>query len=146
MLPTVIRTCKRLKHINIHSGSSDEIVYESQAEHEPVTASTSVEEEEDQNAVSGAAFGSSSFDRLLEAASSGGMSDNLKPDTGGLLDGVELQGTKKRLNGTTNASSNSTRESAGKAALAEALARHNITAGSKTAAIERLAGEQSEDA
>ena len=123
------------------------VVVESQAEPKPVTASTSLEQqEEDQTSASSAAFGSSSFDRLLEAASSGGMSENFEPDTGGVLAGMELRGTKKRLNGNTNANLNSARESEGKAALAEALARHNITAVSKAAAIKRLADDESADA
>ena len=55
---------------------------------------------------SSAAFDSSDFDRLLEAASSGGMSDKLDSESGGVLQGVDLQGPIRRLNSTL--SSNST--------------------------------------
>ena len=85
----------------------------------------------DQTANSSTAFDNSNFDRLLEAASSGGMSDNSKPDSGGVLLDVGRHDSKH---------SNSTGESAGKAALAEALARHNITAQTKATAVQKLPG------
>lgn len=75
---------------------------------------------EDQTANTSTSFDSLSFDRMLEAASSGGMSDNLRSES----DGVP----QNDRNGTVHSNTNSTGESAGKAALAEALARHKITA------------------
>ncbi len=68
--------------------------------------SASFDEMEEKSAKSSAAFDSSDFDRLLEAASSGGMSDNLDSESGGVLQGVDLQGPTRRLNSTL--SSNST--------------------------------------
>lgn len=70
------------------------------------TLGTSSAEVEGKSAKSSAAFDSSDFDRLLEAASSGGMSDNLDSESGGFLQGVDLQGPIRRLNSTL--SSNST--------------------------------------
>ncbi|DBA79457.1 TPA: hypothetical protein ACH3X2_007729 [Trebouxia sp. C0005] len=64
------------------------------------TLSASSDEVEGNAAKSSAAFDSPDFDRLLEAASSGGMSDNLDSDSGGVLQGVDLQGPTRRLNST----------------------------------------------
>ncbi len=68
--------------------------------------SAASDEGEGKFAKSSATFDSSDFDRLLEAASSGGMSDNLESESGGILQGVDLQGPTRRLNSTL--SSNST--------------------------------------
>jgi hypothetical protein len=69
-----------------------------QSENEILSASS--DEVEGKSAKSSAAFDSSDFDRLLEAASSGGMSDNLDSESGGVLQGVDLQGPTRRLNST----------------------------------------------
>ena len=65
----------------------------------------SSDELEGKSAKSSAAFDSSDFDRLLEAASSGGMSDNLDSESGGVLQGVDLQGPIRRLNSTLGSKS-----------------------------------------
>lgn len=67
--------------------------------------SASSDELEGKSAKSSAAFDSSDFDRLLEAASSGGMSDNLDSESGGVLQGVDLQGPTRRLNSTLGSKS-----------------------------------------
>lgn len=96
---------------------------DSGSEAKPSTIGTSATSA-NQTAISNSAVDSSSFDRLLEAASSGGMSDDLK------LDDRQNPDQSK----TVQSKSSSQEESAGKAALAEALARHNITVQSKAAA------------
>lgn len=75
-------------------------------------------------------FDSLSFDRMLEAASSGG----------GMSVMSENDGEPQDIDRTENVKSNTNAggESAGRAALAEALARHNITAQSKLAANGQL--------
>ena len=140
--------CPSLNSAHLHHDRSRSIFLdaglagrlESGAELEPAGASSSKTAEQ-QHDTAGNALHASSFDRLLEAASSGGMSDNLESESEGALGGIELQGTKRHLNGTANSNSSSAAESAGKAALAKALARHNITAQSTSAG--RLAGGES---
>lgn len=110
-------TCLRLV-------GSDEILG-SGSEAKPRIAGTSATSARDQTANSSTAVDSSSFDRLLEAASSGGMSDDLKSESRNDLQNPHQPG---------KSNANSQEESAGKAALAKALSRHNITAQSKAAA------------
>ena len=102
----------------------------SDAEAQPSTTSISATSAEHQIANQNIAVDSSSFDRLLEAASSGGMSDDLKSESGNDFQNLDQPGT-------VQSDSNSKEAVAGKAALAKALARHNITAQSKAAAIEK---------
>ena len=100
----------------------------SDSEAKPSTTGTAAASAEDQTAISNSAVDSSSFDRLLEAASSGGMSDDLK-----LENGDDLQNQDQP--GTVQSNPSSQEELAGKAALAKALARHNITVQTKAAAV-----------
>lgn len=90
------------------------------------TSAASAQEQYANSSTASTAFDSSSFDSLLEAASSGGMSGDLKSDSNDVL---PVQANVSSVS--------SEKESAGKTALAEALARHNITAQSKAAAIGR---------
>ena len=82
---------------------------------------------------------SESVDRMLEAASSGWRSESLKSEnssSSSFFSSALSQDAGR--NGTVKSYTNATGESAGKAALAEALARHNITAESKLAANANL--------
>ena len=92
--------------MQLFAAGGTEQAFTSQDQSEIQTLSASSDEVEGESAKSSAAFDSSDFDRLLEAASSGGMSDNLDSESGGVLQGVDLQGPTRRLNSTI--SSNST--------------------------------------
>lgn len=116
-LSCITLTCLRLVGSNELLGSDSEA--------KPSTTGISATSAEGQTANSNTAVDSSSFDRLLEAASSGGMSDDLKSESG----------DDQNPNQPGKSNPNSQEESAGKAALAKALTKHNITAQSKAAAI-----------
>ena len=92
--------------MQLFAAGGTEQAFTSQDQSEIQTLSASSDEVEGKSAKSSAAFDSSDFDRLLEAASSGGMSDNLDSESGGVLQGVDQQGPTRRLNSTI--SSNST--------------------------------------
>ena len=78
---------------------------------------------------------SESVDRMLEAASSGWRSESSKSENSSSSSALSQDVGR---NGTVKSYTNATGESAGKAALAEALGRHNITAESKLAANANL--------
>ena len=87
-----------------------------EASAEGIAATTASDEAEARKRKTSAEFDSSDFDRLLEAVSSGGMSDNLKSGSGGVLEGMDLQGPTRRLNSTLNTTRSSNPTPTGKSA------------------------------
>ncbi len=104
---------------------------DSEDDAEDLSVSKASEEAEERRSRTSTDFDSSDFDRLLEAASSGGMSDTVKSGSGGVLEGMDLQGPTRRLNSTVTSNSTNPRGFSGQnlsQPLAETMQRLNLTA------------------